>query len=138
MRNLALAVLPLLSGCVSFTYERHLTYEPVALEAIGELEIGTSDIGDVLEHLGAPLYVWEGVNDAVVFAYGSSNQREVGFTISVPLLEQANASFNYDDVSEKLKGYVLVFEPDLTLKIVRAGLLGELGKTFKRRPDTVE
>ncbi len=138
MRIIAVACLPLFAGCVSFKYERHSTYEPVSTAAVDELAIGTSDLSDALAKLGAPLYVWEGVNDAVVIAYGSSNEKQLGFSISLPLFEQASASFDYDDISSKLEGFVLVFEPDLKLRIVRAGLLGELGKAFKRRPDVVE
>ncbi len=138
MRLIAIALPLLVSSCVSFTYERHSTHEPVALEAIGELEIGTSDIGEAMRLLGAPLYVWEGVGGAVVLAYGSENRKEVGFQISLPLFDRTNASFNYDDVSSKLEGFVLVFDPELNLKIVRAGLLRELGREVRRRPDMVE
>lgn len=138
MRILAVACLPLFASCVSFTYERHSTYEPVSEDAILKLEVGTSDLADALARLGAPLYVWEGVNDAVVLAYGSEDRKEAGFRISLPVVDQMSASFSYDGIASRLEGFVLVFEPDLKLKIVRAGLLGELDKAFKRRPDIVE
>lgn len=138
MRILALLGLALCTSCVAYSYHRHATYEPVSEAAIKALEIGKSDIGDALSRLGAPLYVWEGVADAVVLAYGNENRREHGFKVSVPLFEQTSASFNYDDIASRLEGYVLVFDADLKLKIVRAGLLRELGKVTKRRPDTVE
>lgn len=135
MRRLAILAPLLLAGCVTFKYERHLREEPVAPEALAELEIGTSTIGDVLARLGAPLYVWEGVGGAVVLAYGSEDRREVGFSVSVPLFEQTNASFDYDDVASRLEGYVLVFDAEGRLEIVRAGLLRDLGQAVRRRPE---
>jgi hypothetical protein len=138
MRLLALACLPLLSGCISYSYERHRTFESVSPNAVSELEIGVSDVGDVLAKLGAPLYVWEGAAEAVVLAYGSENRREHGFSVSVPLFEQANASFAYDDVAQQLDGYVLVFDADLKLEIVRVGILRELSKVVRVRPSPVE
>lgn len=135
MRGLAILAPLLFAGCVTFKYERHLREEQVSPEALGELEIGTSTIADVLARLGAPLFVWEGVGDAVVLAYGSEDRREVGFSVSVPLFDSANASFDYDDVASRLEGYVLVFDAEGRLEIVRAGLLRELGQAVKRRPE---
>jgi hypothetical protein len=138
MRVLAIVCLPLLTGCVSFNYGRHSTFEAVSDVAIGQLEIGTSDIGQALALLGAPLYVWEGTGDSVVLAYGSEDRKGIGFGVSVPMFEQASASFNYDDESSRLEGYVLVFDADLKLELVRAGLLRELGKFVRVRPGTTE
>lgn len=135
----AIVALGLLSsGCVTFKYERHLTHEALPEDAIAGLEIGTSDIGDALRALGAPLYVWEGQGDAVVLAWGHENRREVGFSVSVPVLDQGSASFDYDDVSSRLEGYVLLFGADLKLELVRAGLLRDLARVSRRRPGTPE
>lgn len=138
MRTLALLCLPFLAGCVSYSYERHKTFESVSPDEISELEIGVSDVGDVLAQLGAPVYVWEGAADGIVLAYGSESSRQHGFRVSVPLFEQANASFNYDDIASELEGYVLVFDPELKLEIVRVGSLRELSKVVRVRPSPVE
>jgi hypothetical protein len=138
VRALAILCVSLLSGCVSFNYGRHTLFEAVWPDAVEQLEIGTSDIGRALELLGAPLYVWEGVGDSIVLAYGAENRKETGFALSVPMFEQASASFNYDDVSSRLEGYVLVFDSDLKLEIVRAGLLRELSKVVRLRPSAAE
>lgn len=138
MRLAAIAALALCSACVSYKYERHSAFEPVRADKVAELAIGTSDIGDALARLGAPLYVWEGVDDAIVLAYGSDDSRQWGLNVSVPVYDQANASFKYDDTSSRLEGYILVFDRNLELKIVRAGLLRELGRTVRLRPASVE
>ncbi|MBL8860332.1 MAG: hypothetical protein JNL28_17615 [Planctomycetes bacterium] len=138
MRKLLLCCVPFLSACVSFRYERHATFEPLNSEAIGELDIGTSGIGDALALLGAPVYVWEGVGDSIVLAYGFEHSRERGFTISIPVFDRSSASFSYDDVSSKLEGIVLVFGPDEKLEIVRAGMLRDLGLIVRRRPASPE
>lgn len=138
MRALALAAPLVLASCVTFKYERHQVEERVPAAAIDELEIGTSTIGEALARLGAPLYVWEGAADEVVLAYGSENRREVGFSVSIPLFDQGNASFDYDDASSRLEGFVLVFDAQSRLTIVRAGLLHELGRSVRRRPGSDE
>lgn len=138
MRAWILAAPLVLASCVTFKYERHLAEERVPADAIAELEIGTSTIGDALARLGAPLYVWEGASDDVVLAYGSEDRREVGFSVSIPLFDQGNASFDYDDAASRLEGFVLVFDVQGRLTIVRAGLLRELGREVRRRPGSDE
>lgn len=134
LRLAAVALLPLLGSCVSFTYERHVVFEPVPDAAVGTLVIGESDVGTALERLGAPIYVWEGVDGAVVLGYGFENQREIGINVSVPLIDNGNASFDYDDVAKRLEGYILVFDRDLKLHIVRKGLLRDLALATRTRP----
>lgn len=135
--GLALAAVLLAGGatsCVQFSWERHVTFEPVRTEAVDGLRIGESSLGDALGRLGAPLYVWEGAHDAVVLGYGSENRREVGFDVSVPVFDSANASFSFDDVAKRLEGYVLVFDDKAVLRIVRRGLLRDLALTERTRP----
>lgn len=139
MRTFAVAaLLPFLTACVSFTYERHVVFEPVSDAAVRTLEVGVSDLGVVLDTLGAPLYVWEGVDGAIVLGYGFENQREVGFNISVPLVNRQSASLNYDDVAKRLEGYILVIDRDMKLHIVRKGLLRDLALERHMRPSFEE
>jgi len=126
------------TACVSFTYERHVAFEPIPDAAVSTLVIGTSTLGDALDRMGAPLYVWEGVDGAVVLGYGFENQREVGINVSVPVIDRQSASFNYDDVAKRLEGYVLVFDRDLKLHIVRRGLLRDLALATRSRPSFEE
>jgi hypothetical protein len=113
-------------------------FETVPHEAVSALEPGKSAIGDALARLGAPLYVWEGAADGIVLAYGSENRTESGVTVSVPVFDQFNASFAYDDVAANLDGYVLIFDAELKLQLVRSGSLRELSKVVRVRPSPVE
>jgi hypothetical protein len=133
VRFAALLALALCSSCVSFTYERDLAFEPVPADAVAKLRVGESDIGDALAHLGAPLYVWEGVDHAVVMAYGHGATKGWGVRLS-----RSSVSFNYDDVAERIEGYLLVFGDDDKLRLVRAGLLRDLSETTRRPPALVE
>jgi hypothetical protein len=126
------------SSCVSFNWERTIAFEPVSADGVESLRVGQSDVSEVLAKLGAPIYVWEGMNQETVFAYGSLNERNLGFRVSVPVFDNMSASLSYDDAASKLRGYVLVFDANDKLRIVRAGLLRELSKLVRARPAVVE
>lgn len=138
MRALLILVPLLCAGCVTFAYERHKVFGATSPDAIAELEIGVSGVDTVLARLGAPLYVWEGAAEGVILAYGSENRTEMGWSVSVPLFEQANASLAFDDIAANLEGYVLIFDAELKLELVRVGSLRELSKLVRVRPSTVE
>ncbi len=133
MRALILLGLVLCTGCASFTYERDMTFEPVSDAAVEPLRVGESDIGDTLRTLGAPLYVWEGVKDSIVLAYGWKYDRGWGVKVS-----RAIASFRYDDQIDRLEGWILVFDSDNKLQIVRKGLLRDLANEARQPPAYVE
>ena len=133
----AVLVLGVSSGCVSFSYERELAYEPVPKADVEALRPGESDIGDALARLGAPLFVWEGVDDAVVLAYGSEDTRGWGVRVSVPL-DRTSASFQFDDRAQRLEGWILVFDDAGKLQIVRAGMLRDLRAAARRPPAYTE
>jgi len=126
------------SSCVSFTWQRTVAFEPVSADAVESLRAEQSDVREVLGKLGAPIYVWEGMNRETVLAYGSLNERQVGFRVSVPVFDNMSASLSYDDAARRLQGYVLVFDADDKLRIVRAGLLRDLAEIVRARPATVE
>jgi hypothetical protein len=134
----ALGALVLCPGCFSFSYQRNLTFGPVAPAAVESLHPGESDLGEVLARLGAPIYVWEGKSGEVVLAYGAERERGWSFKVSVPLFERTSASLSYDDAVQKLEGFVLVFDSSLKLKILRAGLLRNLRAISARRPALVD
>lgn len=139
MRALAILIATFgCTSCVSFTWQRTITFEPVSTKAVESLQPGTSDLAEVLAKLGAPIYVWEGKDREVVLAYGSLNDKHLGFGISAPVFDNMSASLNYDDTASKLEGYILVFDAKDNLKIVRAGLLRDLSKIVRARPTTVE
>jgi hypothetical protein len=137
VRTVVLIALASCTSCVSVAWERHLAFEPVRTADVQALRVGESDIADALERLGAPLYVWEGVNQAIVLAYGHQKSREWGVRVSVPL-DQASASASYDDVAQKIEGWVLVFGNDDKLKVLREGYLRDLRSEGRRPPAPVE
>jgi hypothetical protein len=127
----------LCTGCVSVAWERHCAFEPVCTEDVEALKVGESDINETLSKLGAPLYVWEGVGNAVVLAYGHQRNKEWGVRVSIPF-DQTSVSGSYDDVAARIEGWVLVFGPDDKLKVSRAGLLRDLRSEGRAPPAFVE
>jgi hypothetical protein len=133
VRAAILLALVLCTGCVAYTYERDLAFEPVDDARVEPLRVGESDIGETLGRLGAPLYVWEGVNESVVLAYGWNESKGWGLRVSRSL-----ASISYDDTGARLEGWIFVFDADNKLKVVRKGLLRDLRAETRRPPAFVE
>lgn len=138
MRVLALILFVSTTSCFSFGYHRRLTHEPVESASVDALVPGQSGLGDALHALGAPIYVWEGRGGDTLVAYGAQRDHRFGFRISVPVFARASASVSVENENETLRGYVLVFDESLKLKLVRAGLLRNLGVVTKARPSPVE
>jgi hypothetical protein len=133
VRAAIISALVLCTSCVSGTYERDIAFEPVKDEAVEPLKIGASDVGDALARLGAPLYVWEGVNESIVLAYGSKVDRGWGVRAARNV-----ASLSYDSLTARLEGWILVFGTDNKLQIVRKGLLADLALEARHPPAYVE
>jgi hypothetical protein len=136
-----LALLPLCSGCVSLTWERESRNRPISVAAIARLQPGSTDLAACLADLGAPLWVWEHVEHgrpAAALAYGWFDARDLGFRVSVPVSERASASFDYDQVDERMKGLVLFFDEDWKLTEWRTGLLHDLTREARRPPAYLE
>lgn len=133
MRALILFTLLASTACVSGTYERDIAFEPVPDAAVEPLQVGVSDVGDALAHLGAPLYVWEGMNQTIVLAWGAKYERGWGVRAARNI-----ASLSYDDQAARLEGWILVFDVDNKLQIVRKGLLRDLALEARHPPAFVE
>lgn len=103
-------------------------------ERIESLVPGEAVLADALERLGAPLYVWEGKDGCPVLAYGALRLGEWGFSISAPVFERGSASLSYDDLRAHTQGVILIFGPDLGLRLVRSGNLRDLRHASERRP----
>jgi hypothetical protein len=126
------------AGCLSYRYERDLAFEPVVQTAVDSLTIESSDLGEALSKLGAPIYVWEGKDGSTLIAYGYQHERTFGFRVTAPLFRAANPYFDYGDAARRLRGYVLMFDRDFKLKLVRYGLLHDLGVPSRTRPSVSE
>ena len=139
MRFLLLALLPLLAGCVSGSWGRTNRHEPPSEEAIATRSPGESGLGQCLDALGAPLWVWEYRGDGVALAYGWLERVAWGFDVSVPLTDYYSASFDYTDIDSEMPGLVLLFDGELTLRELRRGLLRDLIlRAGRPRPSLVE
>ena len=137
MRPAVVAVALALAGCVSVEWRRETRFAPPRAAAIAALVPGETTVAEVLAALGAPFHVWEYKEDGVALAYGSSRQRDLGLTVSVPVFERTSARLDYDDVHERLRGVVLTFGPDWRLEQVREGYLRDLERAYGRRPAPV-
>jgi len=137
----ALVLLPLCVGCVSLTWERESRHTPVSAASISRLESGRSDLGECLAELGAPLWVWEhveGGRPAAALAYGWFDERDFGVRVSVPVSDNFSASFDYDQIDQRMKGLVLFFDEGWMLTAWRTGLLRDLTREVRRPPAAVE
>jgi hypothetical protein len=133
----ALLLLPLCAGCLSVTWERESRYSPATSGAIAHLEPGKSGLGECLADLGAPLWVWEHVEagrPAAALAYGWFDERDFGVRVSVPVTENYSASFDYDQIDERMRGLVLFFDEHWVLTSWRTGLLRDLSREARRPP----
>ena len=136
-----LLVLPLCAGCVSLNWQRESRNSPVPVEAMTRLEAGKTELGECLAAFGAPLWVWEHVEHglpAAALAYGWFDERDLGFSVSLPLTDYYSPSYNYDQADQRMKGLVLFFDENWTLVSWRTGLLHDLTEEARRPPAFVE
>ena len=134
----AIGALMLGMGCASFTYERRKVFVPVAPSAVESLQLGKTDLEEVLARLGAPIYVWEGGLGEIVLAYGAERESGWSFRIWLPVFKQLTQPLRYDDAATKLEGYVMVFDTNLKLKFLHSGLLRNFRVITARRPERVD
>jgi hypothetical protein len=132
----ALATALLATGCVRLRWSQENRFEPLAEAARAASFVpGRTDLSEVLEGLGAPLFVWEQTSERFAVAYGWFHGRSAGATLSVPVSDSLSASLSYDDLAERLYGLVLTFDADCRLELLREGYLRELApELFTRRP----
>jgi len=100
----ALAAALLGAACVDGDYNRSRVFQEPLSERVDALAVGTSDVSDALEQLGAPVHVIE---------------------VSAPLGE-AQGNFRFTSTDTTTEGLVLFFGPDWRLTALRRGYLGEL------------
>jgi hypothetical protein len=136
----ALGCLALSAGCVQLKWERDSRNTPLTAAALASLEPG-ADLAQCLGALGAPLWVWEHVEDGrdgAALAYGWYDERTLGVSVSVPVTDYVSASLDYDAIGSKLRGLVLFFDSEWRLVTWRTGLLRDLTGERDRRPADVE
>lgn len=139
----ALALLWLLScaqasSCISLSWERKLSETPLDTERVEALALKTSTLQQCLASLGAPLHVWELADGQFALAYGWRNNRELGIGVSLPVSQDQTANFDYDEITQHTRGYVLFFDAQLRLIERRAGMLNEIAPGARRRPSFEE
>lgn len=132
---LALAAAPLAASCVDGDYNRSRVFQEPIVESVEALQVGTSDVGDVLESLGAPVYVVE-IGLGLALAWGWTDVTDWNIDISAPLGD-AQGNFRFSSTDTQTEGLVLFFGPDWRLTAVRRGYLGEL-LPREQRPRDVE
>jgi hypothetical protein len=124
----------LLAACVQVSWERHELGTPLAAQADSELRVGEATFDQCLDQLGAPIEVWELSSATYAIAYGWDHQRDLGFSLSVPLADTGgSASVNFDDIVDKLHGVVFVFDRNDVLLRKRRGFLRDLAPDRTRR-----
>lgn len=135
----SVALLALTASCVSGRWTRTHRHEAIAPERIAAAEVGRSDLAQCLTLFGAPLYVWELPDGAFSLAYGWSQDRNLGGTVTIPLSRIFSPSYSYDDVGADLYGLVLLFDRGTTLRPLRKGYLRDIApELLRRRPADVE
>lgn len=134
-------LLALCASCATFSWERESRHAPASDAAIARLQAGRSGLGECLAEFGAPLWVWEHVEygkPAAALAYGWFDERSLGVRVSVPVSEEFSASFDYDQIDQRMQGLVLFFDADWTLTSWRTGLLRDLTQEARRPPAALE
>jgi len=111
---------------------------PLPRDAIASLAPGRSDLEDCLARLGAPLYVEE-QEEGAVLGWGWYRDRATGLRVSVPITRWFSASVDYDLGDDAVRGLLLFFDGDWRLTALREGSLAELASLeARRRPNLVE
>jgi len=129
----SLAIPFLCASCVSFAYQREIIEREPEAALVEGLAAGHTDLGHVLDVLGAPIEVWEGADGAPVLTYGGLRAGRWNIDVSLPVVDNGSASFSYTDTRARTRGFVLIFGSDLRLDIVRAGNLADLRRRYERR-----
>ena len=129
----------LAAGCVSVRFQHENRFEPIPDPSIQSLVPGAADLDLALARLGAPLFVWEHDQEGMALAWGWQEQSGWGFSVSYEVVAHAEVSFTYDSIAKDLQGLVLLFDRDLTLRVIRRGYLRDLGGELrKHRPAFVD
>lgn len=132
MRLLYLTIALACTSCLSGSWRREERFAPIREETVAQLAPGDS-LGRCLELLGAPVRLWEVPGGGMALGYGSGVAHDIGLSIS-----RSNASFNFDSLDQNFEGVVLMFSPDLELRWMGRGVLSELARSGRRRPELID
>lgn len=139
MGRLSTAAAALLLGglcsCVRGQWQSSQDQSPVPEAVLSALEPGTSDLGDCLERLGAPLLVWEVDPRSYGVAYGWNDGDTWSVNVSVPVTRGFSASVDYADTDLDLEGLVLFFDARDRLLRIDRGRLSDLVRRRQRPAD---
>jgi len=125
VRALACAAAAALSaGCIDGDYNRFRQFQPVDDAEVDALGVGTSDVEEALDRLGAPVFVVE-VGLGLALAWGWRDTTDWNVDVSTPIGD-AQGNFSFTSTNATTRGVVLFFDRDWTLVGVRRGYLGEL------------
>lgn len=128
-----------LASCIQFGYRREIIERKPDAALLEQFAESRAQLGAVLEVLGAPLEVFEGASGAPVITYGGLRSSGWDLAVSAPVTDYSSASFTYAELAARTEGYMLIFDVDERLSIVRAGNLGDLRQAYvRRRPASVD
>jgi hypothetical protein len=118
------------AGCVSGSYERASTDEPLPIVQLGALQPGRDDLTSCLARLGAPHRVFEYRFDAdqpsgAALLWFWRDSSAFGVEVSSPS-DNVPGSVRFDQNGTDLPGCMLWFGPDLVLERWQQGLVGDL------------
>jgi|GEM_PF-743483 len=130
---LAAALATGLGSCLTLNWSRVEFGAPPAEGELESLVPAECVLEDCLAVLGPPLQVWEVTRETYALAYGWEDSPGWGFNLSVPVSKQFSASLDFDDLSQRLHGAVLVFDREHRLLSLRRGFLAELLPDGDRR-----
>jgi hypothetical protein len=119
-------------ACVRLRFEQTNLQRPLP-RAVQERVAPGMALAECLELLGAPNVVWEQPDGKLALAYAWSHSFGWGFAASVDVARNANASFDFDDLSEDVYGVALFFDRDWKLVESQRGRLRELTDLRARR-----
>jgi hypothetical protein len=124
-----------LTSCVRGSWDSARDQVPVPHATIASLEPGVSTLGDCLDGLGAPLFVWEVDASSYGIAFGWNDAEDWGVNVSVPVARGFSASVDYADTNLDLEGLVLFFDADDRLLRIDRGRLSDLVPDRQRPAD---
>ena len=134
----AACLLTVLSSCLSVEWSRDRRLEPISDAEIAEIRPGETELDDVLDAFGAPLFVREYKTYGAEVSYGWFSEQGWGFTVSLPVSDSYSLSFDYDQINARMRGLVLLFDDDLQLVSARRGYLRELLGDVNRQPAYID
>lgn len=126
------------ASCVSGSLTGQRVHRSPDEGAVASLTPGVG-LDTCLARLGAPLFVDE-LGESMALSWGWFDGSGWGVGVSVPVGEHANASLDYDDIDDRMRGAVLFFDERWVLTEIRLGYLRDLAEVLvqRRRPQLVE